>query len=75
MVEDTCSASMERHNIGLLVGVNALNDVDLANRILLKVVRPATKVNRVSTGCAIIDYLLRRPDAAGSSRHVLNISN
>jgi hypothetical protein len=38
MVEDTCSASVERHDIGLLVAVDALDDVDLANRIFLKVV-------------------------------------
>jgi hypothetical protein len=38
MVEDTCTASVERHDIGLLIAVDALDDVDLANGILLKVV-------------------------------------
>jgi hypothetical protein len=29
---------VERHDIGLLVAIDALDDVDLANRILLKVI-------------------------------------
>jgi hypothetical protein len=44
-VEDTCSAGVQRDIVAVLISIDAFDDVDLPNRVLRKVVRPATWVS------------------------------
>ena len=41
-VEDARSAGVQGDIVAVLVSIDALNDVDFANRVLRKVIRPAT---------------------------------
>ena len=44
-VEDARSAGMQRDIVTVLVSIDTFDDIDFANRVLRKVVRPATRVS------------------------------
>jgi len=44
-VEDARSTGVQRDIVAVLVSIDAFDDVDLPNRVLCKVVRPATWVS------------------------------
>lgn len=66
---------MQRDIVAVLVGVDTLDDINLTNRILVKVVRPAKNVRNLFVSSQQGKISLGRPDTTCDSRHMLNISD
>jgi hypothetical protein len=46
-VEDARSTGVQRNIVAILIAIDALDNIDLTNRVLIKIIRPAIKVSKL----------------------------